>query len=104
MTLRSPQLTLTEIDVHPFPMYSFQIVYGNKKILKMSALILICYRVIKMAIGAVRKTCLSVRPVLFSPLATTDSNIVSVINGSRGNYFSVGLVTALLTSLTILLG
>lgn len=91
MTLRSPQLTLTEIDVHPFLMRSFQIVYGNKKILKMSALILICYWVIKMAIGVVQKTCLSVRPVLFSPVATTN-NIVSVINGSQGNYIRVGLV------------
>lgn len=55
MTLRSPQLTLTEIDVHPFLMCSFRIVYGNKKILKMSALILICYQVIKMAIGGEQK-------------------------------------------------
>lgn len=94
MTLRSPQLTLTEIDVHPFLMCSFQIVYGNKKILKMSALILICYQVIKMAIAVVQKTCLSVRPVLFSPLATADNNIVSVINGSQGDYISVGLVTS----------
>lgn len=94
MTLRRPQLTLTEIDGHLFLMCSFQIVHGNKKILKMSALILISYQVIKMAIGVVQKTCLSLTPVLFSPLATTDNNTVSVINGSQGDYISVGLDTS----------
>lgn len=87
MTLRSPQLTLTEIDVHPFLMCSFQTVYSNKKILKMSALILMCYKVTKMAVGVMHKPCLSVRLVLFSPLAIADNNIVSVINGSQGELY-----------------
>lgn len=37
--------------------------------------------------------CLAVRPLLFSPLAATDDNIVSVISWSQGDYISVRLVT-----------
>lgn len=48
----------------------------------MSALILIHYQVMKVAVGVLHKTCLSVRAGPFSPLATMDSNIVAVINGS----------------------
>lgn len=81
MTL-SPQLTLAETDVQPFLMCSSKQCKGNKKLLKMSALILICYQIMKVAVGVLHKTCLSVRAGPFSPLATTDSNIVAVINGS----------------------
>lgn len=72
-------------------MRSYQILYGTNKILKMSALILICYWIIKLAIAVVQKTCLCVRPLLYLPLAATGNNIVSVINGSQGNYICVGL-------------
>lgn len=44
-----------------------------------------------MAIAVVQKTCLSVSPVLYLPLATTNNNILAVTSGSQGNYIYVGL-------------
>lgn len=57
----------------------------------MLALVLMCYWIIKMAIAVVQKTCLSVSPVLYLPLATTNNNILAVTSGSQGNYIYVGL-------------
>lgn len=57
----------------------------------MLALILVCYWIVNLAIAVVQKICLSVKLVLYLPLATTANSIIAVISGSQGDYVCVGL-------------